>query len=61
MLAVAAGVGLTATFGTPIGGCVYSIETVMSFISVTLLSKSLFASVATATFYFLLMDWLLPN
>lgn len=57
MLAIAAGVGVTATFGTPVGGCLYSIETVISFIAVNHLWKSLFCSAIAAIWLQLMSYW----
>jgi len=44
LLAVAAGIGITATFGTPIGGALYSIEVMATFFQVGHFCKTLFTS-----------------
>lgn len=61
VLAIAAGVGVTATFGTPIGGCLYSIETVISFIAVNHIWKSFLCSFITAVWLHLLSNYLALN
>ena len=44
ILATAGGIGLTATFGTPIGGCLYSIEILTTFFPVGAFWKTFFCS-----------------
>ena len=44
ILATAGGIGITATFGTPVGGCLYSIETMSTFFSVGAFWKGFFCS-----------------
>jgi len=44
ILATAGGIGITATFGTPIGGCLYSIETMSTFFAVGAFWKAFFCS-----------------
>lgn len=44
ILATAGGIGITATFGTPIGGCLYSIETMSTFFAVSAFWKAFFCS-----------------
>jgi chloride channel 2 len=51
MLSIAAGVGVTATFGTPLAGVIYSVETVTTFIAVSQLWKSYLACSVAAIWY----------
>ena len=44
ILATAAGIGITSTFGTPIGGCLYSIETMSTFFAVGAFGKAFFCA-----------------
>lgn len=44
ILSAAGGIGLTATFGTPIGGCLYSIEILTTFFPVGAFWKTFFCS-----------------
>ena len=44
ILSTAGGIGLTATFGTPIGGCLYSIEILTTFFPVGAFWKTFFCS-----------------
>jgi chloride channel 2 len=58
MLAIAAGLGVTSTFGTPVGGCLYSIETVVSFIAINHIWKSFVSSCLAAFCLRLLSSYL---
>lgn len=44
ILATAGGIGITATFGTPVGGCLYSIETMSTFFAVSAFWKAFLCS-----------------
>ena len=44
ILATAGGIGITSTFGTPVGGCLYSIETMSTFFAVGAFWKAFFCS-----------------
>lgn len=58
LLAIAAGVGVTSTFGTPVGGCLYSIETVISFINVNHIWKSFLTSFLAALWLRILSNYM---
>jgi len=51
MLAAAVGAGVTATFGTPIGGVLFSIEVTSSYYMVANLWRTFFCSVFTMIVY----------
>jgi len=51
MLAAAVGAGVTATFGTPIGGVLFSIEVTSSYYIVANLWRTFFCSVFTMIVY----------
>lgn len=57
LLAVAAGIGITSTFGTPIGGALYSIEVMATFFQVSHLCKTIVTSLLCGLTLNQLLSW----
>ena len=51
ILSAAGGIGITATFGAPIGGCLYGIETTSTFFAVGNFLRAFFCAFLCATIY----------
>ena len=60
ILATAGGIGITSLFGTPIGGCLYSIETMSTFFAVSAFWKAFFSSFICGAIFHVLSRSIMP-